>query len=40
VLQFEHGGIGKLVTPGDCKSPALGIVGSSPAASTSFGPVV
>ena len=33
---YVFGGIGKLVTPGDCKSSASGIVGSSPATSTKF----
>ena len=33
-LLMVIGGVGKLVTPGDCKSPAPGIVGSSPTAST------
>ena len=31
-----YGGVGKLVTPADCKSAAPGIVGSSPTASTKF----
>ena len=30
----KYGCVGKLVTPGDCKSPATGTVGSTPTAST------
>ena len=42
VLAKEHstnfGCVGKLVTPGDCKSPAPGTVGSTPTASTRTDP--
>ena len=33
-LGTKHGSVGKLVTPGDCKSSASGTVGSSPTVST------